>query len=1178
MTQLNTYTQRVNAMIAAMSDRVLVLDGAMGTMIQQRDLVESHFRPLGHNPRVTMLGCNDVLTITRPDVISDIHRQYVDAGADIIETCTFNANALSLEEYALSSCVTEINRAGARLAREVADNADRLVWVAGSIGPTGKSLTMAVNLGDDITFDQMEQAYFDQAKALIEGDVDLLLLETIFDTLNAKAAIHACRRAMTATGRMLPLILSVTLTETGRTLSGQSLEAFVTSVEHAEPLAISLNCGFGPASMEPFVEQLQDIPYAVAMYPNAGLPNKMGQYDQDPETMVAEILPLLKAGCLNIVGGCCGTTPAHIKALANAVADCTPRYIPERVAVTRLAGLERLTVTRESNLVNIGERCNVAGSRKFLRLIKEGSIQEALEIASSQVANGAQAVDVNMDDGMLDAVECMSSFMARLQVEPDVARVPMVIDSSKPEVIIAGLKRVQGKPLVNSISLKEGEEKFLAMARAIHELGGAMVVMAFDEDGQATTLERRVAISTRAYRLLTEKAGINPCDIVFDANILTVATGMPEHDSYALDFINAVRQIKGTLPGAKTCGGVSNLSFAFRGNNYLREAMHAVFLYHAVSAGLDMAIVNAAALMPVDEIEPELREAIDDLLFMRRADAIDRLTALASLLKEHKAEGVADKADNETLDPEMRLQNLIIKGSTLHLEDVLEEVSRKYNQVSEIIDGPLMSAMDAVGRMFGDGRLFLPQVVKSAGVMKAAVAILEPRLEQERAESAQNGSSRHTMVLATVKGDVHDIGKNIVAVIMKCNGWNVVDLGVMVPADKILDAVVEHNADAVGLSGLITPSLDEMCRVARLMEDRGIDIPLFIGGATTSARHTAVKIAPCRHGLTVYTRDAARVPVVASRLASPSTFEGEASAIRLEQERERMDSDKPHGSLLSLEEARRLAPSGFVGSDFKYPMPEEGLIEYQFSPAELRDLINPKALLFAWKLDPALPQAPEARKLLEEMDCLLVRLQNDGYRVFARAVTAVAAVDKDRDVLAVSDCRLPMLRTQQLDKSGHSISVTDFVNPEGIDRLTAFVVSAPDISADSSDEFERLLGQSVSHRLVEAATELLHRVMSGGEPSADKLGIRPAVGYSMLPDQSLVFELDKILNYESLGVTVTEHGALHPSATTTGLIIYNPAARYFDVGAIDEDQLRCYAANRGLDLDTAKVFLASVLR
>jgi len=1166
---MNNYSQHVNGLIETLGRRVVILDGAMGTMIQRAGLAEADFHTPDIDSSRIMSGCNDVLTLSRPDVIADIHRSYVEAGADIIETCSFNSNAISLGEYGLSERVTEINRAAARIARRVADESGRQVWVAGSIGPTGKSLTMAVNLGDSITFDEMESAYHDQIVALIEGGVDLLLIETIFDTLNAKAAIHAAFRAMDELGVKVPVITSVTLTESGRTLSGQSLDAFVASVSHAGQLAFCLNCGFGPESMVPYIESLDYVPAAVGMYPNAGLPNKMGEYDQSPADMARAIEPLLAAGKLNIVGGCCGTTPGHIAALAALAAGYKPRVVPATACDTVLAGIDTLVIKPGNNLVNIGERCNVAGSRKFLRLIGDGAVEEAVGIASAQVAKGAQAVDINMDDGMLDSVKCMDSFVARLQVEPDVARVPMVIDSSDWNVIKAGLKRVQGKPLVNSISLKEGEDVFLARAREIHRLGAAMVVMAFDEQGQATTLKRRVEICTRAYRLLTGVAGIAPCDIIFDPNILTVATGIRDHDAYALDFINAVKTIKATLPGAKTGGGVSNLSFAFRGNNYLREAMHAVFLYHAVAAGLDTAIVNAATLVPVDDIPLELREAIEDVIFMRRADATDRLTLMAAELKDrvsgpHKEEPIAD------LDPVIRLENMIIKGVIVGLEDVLGGVMQRYERVVDLIDGPLMAAMDRVGQMFGDGRMFLPQVVKSASVMKAAVAILEPRLESERSTGA--AATRRRIVLATVKGDVHDIGKNIVSIIMKCNGWDVIDLGVMVPPEKIIEAAIGNNADAVGLSGLITPSLEEMCRVARMMDDARLDIPLFIGGATTSALHTAVKIAPCRKGLTVFTRDAAMVPVIASRLVSPVTAAEEIRSIREAQEVLRRQSEPKRDTLLSLGEARRLRtyPERYSEPGVR---PVIGRRDIKYSVSQLRGLINRKALLAAWKLDPALPQAPEAVKLLASMDVLLDKLEADGYHVLARAVTMAANADGDNIVL--DDMELPVLRQQRPGVDGFTMSVADFVNPDGTDVITLFAVTAPETGGDCNDDYMNLLVQSVSHRLAEAATEKLHRDLSGRVDS--HIGIRPAVGYSMLPDQSVVHLLDKQLKYEEIGIAVTEHGALYPSATTTGMMIYSPSARYFEIGRIDEEQLADYAARRGMAVDGIRQYLAREL-
>ncbi|MCM1450264.1 MAG: methionine synthase [Clostridiales bacterium] len=1166
---MKKYSDRVNTLIETMSRRILVLDGAMGTMIQRAGLSEQDF----HTPNIpvqgVMSGCNDILTLSRPDVIADIHRSYIAAGADIIETCSFNSNAISLEEYGLASYAPEIAHAAARLARSVADEATHPVWVAGSIGPTSKSLTMAVNLGDSITFDQMENAYYDQIAALIDGEVDILLIETIFDTLNAKAAIHAALRAMDDKNIDLPIITSVTLTESGRTLSGQSLDAFVASVAHAHQLIVSLNCGFGPESMAPYVDSLDYVPAGVGMYPNAGLPNKLGEYDQSPADMVHAIEPLMRAHRLNLVGGCCGTTPEHIAAIATLARKYKPRQIPKPQSATILAGLDTLTIQPGNNLINIGERCNVAGSRKFLRLIKENAIDEAIEIAIKQVEKGAQAVDVNMDDGMLDATTCMDQFVARIQVEPEVAKVPMVIDSSNWDVILAGLKRVQGKPLINSISLKEGEEAFLAKAREIARMGAAMVVMAFDEEGQATTFERRVDICTRAYNLLVS-AGISPCDIIFDANILTIATGIASHDSYALDFINAVKSIKATLPDAKTGGGVSNLSFAFRGNNYLREAMHAVFLYHAVAAGLDTAIVNAAGLMAIDDVPIKLRQAIEDVIFMKRPDATDRLIEISHELTTDIPSTSTSEHEAIEMDPERQLENMIVKGHTGNLDTVLANVEAKYDHVADIIDGPLMRAMDRVGVMFGEGRMFLPQVVKSASVMKAAVSILQPRLESQQSASRQ--TRRRKMVLATVKGDVHDIGKNIVAIIMRCNGWEVVDLGVMVPPERIIDTAIAEKADAVGLSGLITPSLDEMCRVARMMEENRLDIPLFIGGATTSALHTAVKIAPLRIGLTIFTRDAAMVPVTASRLLIEATRESEASSIREQQAQLREINENKRTTILPLATAREQhAVIDEYGSHDHSPV--TGEVEIDFSVSRLRPLINIKAFLAAWKLDPALTQAPEAIKLVTDMNNMLDRLDAEGYAVRTRAITSRAIPDGDN--LIAGNITIPMLRTQHESKDGDTLSIVDFVNPDGSDVVTLFAVTAPVIAVggDSDNDYSQLLADSVSHRLAEAATELLHREMSRG---GDRhIGIRPAIGYPMLPDQSLVKLLDKQLHYDTLGIEVTENGAMSPSATTTGLIIYSPSAKYFDIGILGTDQLTDYASRRGMDVDMMRKFLTN---
>ncbi|MDE6085296.1 MAG: methionine synthase [Muribaculaceae bacterium] len=1169
------HIERINNLKETLSQRILILDGAMGTMIQKENLQEEDFHIPGHAPSSDRLlaGCNDVLVLSRPDVIKKIHTEYIAAGADIIETCSFNANSISLSEYALVDKVADINEAAARIAREAADAAGRHVWVAGSVGPTSKSLTMAVNLNDSTDFDIMESAYHEQISALLKGGIDLLLVETIFDTLNAKAAIHAALRSMDETGVIVPIITSVTLTESGRTLSGQGLEAFVISVSHAAPLAVSLNCGFGAEALVPYIESLQEVPCAIALYPNAGLPDKLGRYTETPEMMVEALRPLFRSQSINIVGGCCGTTPAHIAAIADEAAKYSPRPIPTQEHLTRLAGLDPLIISPESNLINIGERCNVAGSRKFLRLINEGNIDEAVEIAATQVEKGAQAVDINMDDGLLDSPACMKSFVTRLQVEPRVARVPMVIDSSDWNTILAGLKCVQGKPLVNSISLKEGEDKFLAHAREINRLGAAMVVMAFDENGQATTLQRRLEICRRAYKLLTEKGGIDPADIVFDPNILTIATGISDHDKYAIDFIETVREIKHTLPYAKTGGGVSNLSFAFRGNNYLREAMHAVFLYHAVKAGLDTAIVNAAALIPVDDIDAELRDAIEDVIFNRKPDAVERLTEFATRLKQETPTESQQEKTTVTLSPAEQLKQLIIKGSTSGLETVLNDVIPHFPKAVEIIDGPLMEAMDKVGEMFGDGRMFLPQVVKSAAVMKEAVAILQPRLDAElTAGEGYSAGDRHRIVLATVKGDVHDIGKNIVGIIMKCNGWDVIDLGVMVPPDRIVKAAIDNHTDAIGLSGLITPSLEEMRRTASLLRENGVNIPLFIGGATTSALHTALKIAPEYDGLTVHTRDAASMPGIAARLASAATFENEKERILNEQLRLREETT-PTGSdnRFSLEDARKAAHK-YVQFSNPAHRPDVGKNDIEFSPSQLSEIINRKALLAAWNLDPATPEHPEAKKLLDDADAMINYLEASGYRIKARAITLPAKVD-NRDTLIVKDLTIPLLRQQKEMPDGTTLCISDFINPDGSDIVTLFTVTAPPDVPDTKNEYEKLLLDSLLHRLAEAGTELLHRQLSGGE----KIGIRPAVGYPMLPDQSLMNILDKELKYGELNIDLTENGALHPSATTSGLIIYNPAARYFEIGKIGNDQLEDYSARRGIPAESLRPFLAYVL-
>lgn len=872
-------------------ERILILDGAMGTMIQQYNLSEEDFRGERFADITGQLkGNNDLLCLTRPDVVEDIHRKYLMAGADIIETNSFNATTVSQSDYHTQAHVREINLAAARLARRMADEFTSLTpakprFVAGSVGPTNKTCSMSPDVNNPalraLTFDELADAYKEQMEALLEGGVDALLIETIFDTLNAKAAIYAAEEAMGSQGRRVPVMLSVTISDTaGRTLSGQTLEAFLASVQHAGLFSVGLNCSFGAAQLKPYLEQLaRRAPYYISAYPNAGLPNSLGKYDQTPDDMAAEVGEYIREGLVNIIGGCCGTTDEYIARYVDLVAGAAPHRPAPRPETLWLSGLELLEVKPENNFINVGERCNVAGSRKFLRLINEKKYDEALSIARKQVEDGAQVIDINMDDGLLDARQEMVTFLNLVASEPEIARVPVMIDSSKWEVIVAGLKCLQGKPIVNSISLKEGEEKFLEHARTIRRYGAATVVMAFDEKGQADTYERRIEVCGRAYRLLVEKAGFNPCDIIFDPNVLAVATGMEEHNNYAVDFIRAAGWIRRNLPGAHVSGGVSNLSFSFRGNNYIREAMHAVFLYHAIREGMDMGIVNPATSVLYTDIPADVLERIEDVVLNRRPDAAERLIETAERLKAEaeaaKAAGtgaaaVTVSAANTHLSwrsssVEERLKYALTKGIGDYLEEDLAEALQSYPRAVDIIEGPLMAGMNHVGDLFGAGKMFLPQVVKTARTMKKAVAILQPVIESEK----QEGTVAGKVLLATVKGDVHDIGKNIVSVVMACNGYEIIDLGVMVPAETIVQRAMEEKVDMVGLSGLITPSLEEMVHVAVELEKAGADIPLLIGGATTSLLHTALKIAPVYHAPVVHLKDASQNATVAARLMNP---------------------------------------------------------------------------------------------------------------------------------------------------------------------------------------------------------------------------------------------------------------------------------------------------------------------
>lgn len=907
-------------------ERILILDGAMGTMIQQYNLVEEDFRGerFAHIPG-QMKGNNDLLCLTRPDVIQEIHRKYLAAGADIIETNTFSSTTVSMTDYHVQEYVREMNLAAVKLARQVADEftaltPDKPRFVAGSVGPTNKTCSMSPDMNNPafraLSYDELADAYREQMEALLEGGVDALLIETIFDTLNAKAAIYGAEQAMQATGIRVPLMLSVTVSDTGgRTLSGQTLEAFLASVQHADIFSVGLNCSFGARQLKPFLEQLAArAPYYISAYPNAGLPNSLGKYDQTPADMALEVKEYIHEGLVNIIGGCCGTTDAYIAEYAALIAGATPHKPAPKPDNLWLSGLELLEVKPENNFVNVGERCNVAGSRKFLRLINEKKYDEALSIARQQVEDGAQIIDINMDDGLLDAKEEMTTFLNLIASEPEIARVPVMIDSSKWEVIVAGLKCLQGKSIVNSISLKEGEEKFLEHAHAIKQYGAAAVVMAFDEKGQADTCERKIEVCERAYRLLVDKIGFNPHDIIFDPNVLAVATGMDEHNNYAVDFIRATGWIRKNLPGAHVSGGVSNLSFSFRGNNYIREAMHAVFLYYAIREGMDMGIVNPATSVLYTDIPADILERIEDVVLNRRPDAAERLIETAERLKAEaeaaKASGSGEPqaavrsqlAWREGTSLEERLKYALTKGIGDYLEEDLAEALKLYPKAVDIIEGPLMAGMNHVGDLFGAGKMFLPQVVKTARTMKKAVAILQPVIESEKEEGA---ASVGRVLLATVKGDVHDIGKNIVSVVMACNGYEIIDLGVMVPAEIIVQRAIEEKVDMIGLSGLITPSLDEMVHVAIELEKAGLDIPLLIGGATTSELHTALKIAPVYHAPVIHLKDASQNATVAAKLMNPKTKEQLEEALNEAYRQLREKNQQRQVKTVSLEEAQK---------------------------------------------------------------------------------------------------------------------------------------------------------------------------------------------------------------------------------------------------------------------------------
>ncbi len=1206
------------------------MDGAMGTMIQQAGLGEEDYR--GERFRdhpLPQKGNNDLLVLTQPDIIRKIHLQYFEAGADLVETDTFNANRISLADYGMEELVYEINRTAARLAREVADrftarDPARPRFVIGTMGPTNKTASISPKVEDPgyraVTFDDLREVYAEQARGLLDGGADVLMLETVFDTLNAKAALAGLEEVFEEKGRRLPVMVSVTVVDaSGRTLSGQTLEAFVISVSHAPLFSLGLNCSMGAKELEPFVEELARLtPLPVSVHPNAGFPNQFGEYESTPEQMGEVLERLMAGGHVNIIGGCCGTTPAHIREFARRAAGKKPRILPSRDHILRLSGLEPLKVFEGSNLINIGERTNVAGSRRFARLIREEKFEEALAVARDQVENGAQVIDVSMDDAMLDAKKSMVTYLNLLAADPEIARVPVMIDSSKWEVLEAGLKCLQGKGIVNSISLKEGEEEFLSKARKIRRYGAAVVVMGFDEEGQATTFARRTAIAQRAYRLLTEKADFPPEDIIFDLNVLAIGTGLEEHNRYAVDFIEAVRWVKEHLPYVHTSGGISNLSFAFRGHNPIREAMHAAFLYHAVKAGLDMAIVNAGKLPLYDEIPPDLLERVEDLIFDRRSDATERLLEYAASATGADNNGMEEKKEKwRELPLKERIIHALVKGIADYVEEDMQEAITAYPTALEIIEGPMMEGMNKVGDLFGSGKMFLPQVIKSARVMKKAVAVLEPVLEEEKAAGGGRQQAAGKVLLATVKGDVHDIGKNIVGIVLQCNNYEIIDLGVMVPAEKILETAQKEQADIIGLSGLITPSLEEMVHVADEMEHKGFTQPLLIGGATTSVLHTAVKIAPhYKHGV-VHVKDASRSVSVVGALLSEEKKKLLHETTQKYEELRSMNRKKP-GAYISLEEARR---NRFRAAWDHYVPPQPaapGLTVFEDIPLEtVIPYIDWTFFFHVWDLKGKFPgildhpeRGAEARRVYEEGKKFLERLAEERILKVRGVVSLLPAAAAGDDIIVYEDAArkkvkgvLYHLRQQEArTPTGHNLCLSDFMAPRetGLpDHIGLFAVTGG-IGIEhylerfhrEHDDYQALMVKALADRLAEAATEWLHGKVRkelwgfapGEELSLEDLfrmryrGIRPAYGYPACPDHSEKKNLFALLEAEKhTGIHLTEGFSMDPAASVSGLIFSHPEAVYFDIRRILPDQVADYARRRKISVKEAEKYLSHLI-
>ena len=1213
-----------------LAQRILVLDGAMGTMIQRYRLTEADFRGerfADHHH--DLKGNNDLLVLTRPDVVREIHHAYLEAGADIIETNTFSSTAIAQADYKLESLAYELSLEGAHLARSAADEwngrtPDRPRFVAGAIGPTNRTLSISPDVGNPafraVTFDQVVAAYKDHVRGLIDGGVDLLLLETIFDTLNAKAAIVAILDVFAQQRVELPLMISGTITDrSGRTLSGQTLDAFYTSIRHAQPFSVGLNCALGAREMRPHIAELARIAETyIACYPNAGLPNAFGEYDELPAETSALLRDFAESGFVNIVGGCCGTTPDHIRALDAAVSGLPPRLPPpgSRLPFTQLSGLEPLTIRPDSNFIMIGERTNVTGSKRFARLITSGDFAEAAHVALDQVRGGANILDVNMDEGMLDSEAAMTTFLNLVATEPEIARVPVMVDSSKWSVLEAGLKCVQGKGIVNSISLKEGEEDFLSKARAIHRYGAAVIVMAFDEQGQADTIERKVSICQRAYKLLTAEAGFDPLDIIFDPNILAIATGLEEHNEYAINFIEATRIIKATCPGVKVSGGVSNLSFSFRGNDVVREAIHSAFLYHAIKAGLDMGIVNAGQLVVYEDIPKDLLEHVEDVIFNRRADATERLVQFAETVKGNAQKRTTDLAWRSAPVGE-RLSHALVHGIVDFIETDVEEARQKLPRPLDVIEGPLMDGMKVVGDLFGAGKMFLPQVVKSARAMKKAVAYLLPYMEDEKKRSGTTHHAQGKIVMATVKGDVHDIGKNIVGVVLGCNNYEVIDLGVMVPAAKILQTAIDEQADLIGLSGLITPSLDEMMFVAREMERRGMKLPLLIGGATTSKPHTAVKIAPEYSQPTVHVLDASRAVDVVANLLNPAQRPTFVRANQAEQERVR----EQHAA---VRRRRLLTWNAAKANRLRLDWRPDVIVTPSFAGSRVLDdvrledvspYIDWTFFFSAWELKGRFPAILEhrqygdaARELYGHAQTLLKRIVDERLLTLRGVYGFWKANTVGEDILIrepEAGGREPlifnMLRQQEEigdDKPNRSLA--DFIAPveSGItDYIGAFAVTAG-IGANElvaryeadHDDYHAIMVKALADRLAEAFAEYLHARArkdwgygAGEHFSNDDLiheryrGIRPAFGYPACPDHSEKTKLFALLGADRAGIALTESCAMIPAASVSGLYFAHPQAKYFNVGRIDRDQLEDYATRKGMDIAEAERWLTSNL-